>query len=464
VELTATSELAPGPAVITIQYTGNISKSLTDGPFQQRYKDDWYVFTKFEPVTARRAVPCFDEPSFKARWSLTLHVPKELKAFSNTPIVREVDGADGLKTVEFMQTKPLPSYLLAFAVGPLDIVEVGPVGANSVASRIIVPRGRSLDASYAASITPKLVAALEQYFGTPYPFEKLDQIAVPLSGAWGAMENAGLIAYGPSFLSTAADDTDRTRYQRTVVMAHEIAHQWFGNMVTPGWWDDIWLNEAFAEWLGNKMARQVQPEAAGMMTTVIAGRAYGMRMDYLSTSRKVRESITGAGDIASAFDAITYLKGEAVVAMYENYLGERRFQSAARTYLKKHAWGNATSNDFLEAMADSGAPKEAASMAGFLDRRGVPLLKTSVQCRGTGPATLDLRQEPLVPIVAQVAATTTWQIPVCVRYGVNGSVHRTCFLLTKREQTFRIPQTNGCPEWPIAGDDGTGYRCATLLE
>jgi len=231
VAFTTPGTLAAGsPTALIISYTGEVSRNLTDGAFEQKQGDDWYIFTKFEPVTARRVFPCFDEPSYKAPWKLTLHFPRNLRAFSNTPIASEENEADGMKAVRFQQTKPLPSYLVAFAVGPFDVIDTAPVGKNSIPSRIIVPRGRGSEATYAASITPKLIAMLEEYFGRPYPYEKLDQIVVPLTTAWGAMENAGLIAYGDFLLSPKQEDTELRQRSRAGAMEHEMSHQWFGDL------------------------------------------------------------------------------------------------------------------------------------------------------------------------------------------------------------------------------------------
>ncbi len=325
-----------------IVYSGEVSRTLTDGAFQQQQDRDWYIFTKFEPVTARRVFPCFDEPSFKVPWQLTLHVPKDLKAFSNTLPVSEQDEADGMKVVRFGETKPLPSYLVAFAVGPFDVVETGPIGKNRRPSRIIVPRGRASEAAYAASITPKMIELLEDYFGTPYPYEKLDQIVVPITAAWGAMENAGMIAYGDFLLSPKAQDTDLLQRRRAEVMEHEMSHQWFGDLVTTAWWDDIWLNEAFASWLSSKLLNEWKPE--WNIKAEAAGSLNVMRSDSLTTARKIRQPIEAPGDIANAFDGITYGKGEAVIGMFENYMGATEFQRAIRLYLLQHAWGNATSS------------------------------------------------------------------------------------------------------------------------
>lgn len=221
IAITTDRELAPGDATLHITYTGEISRTLTDGVFQQQQGNDWYIFTKFEPVTARRAFPCFDEPSYKAPWQLTLHVPAKLQAFSNTPVEAEKDEAGGMRGVRFRQSKLLPSYLVAFAVGPLEIVPTEPIGRNRVPGRIIVPRGRQPEASVRRRHHAGLIALLEEYYGTPYPYEKLDQVVVPLTTSWGAMENAGMIAYGDFLLAPPKEDTELQQRWRSITMLHE---------------------------------------------------------------------------------------------------------------------------------------------------------------------------------------------------------------------------------------------------
>jgi cytosol alanyl aminopeptidase len=305
--ITTPDPVPAGHALLRITYNGEVSRTLTDGAFQQRQDDDWYIFTKFEPVTARRVFPCFDEPSFKVPWKLTLHVPKNLKAFSNTPVESEQDQDNGRKAVQFRETKPLPSYLVAFAVGPFDVVETAPVGRNRTPSRVIVPRGRASEASYAAEVTPKLIQMLEDYFGTPYPYEKLDQIIVPLTTAWGAMENAGLIAYGDFLLSPKDQETELRRRADDETMEQEMSHQWFCDLVSMPWWDDIWLNEAVANWLSHRLLEEWRPE--WNIKADAARSLYVMRADSFTTARKIRQPIEAPGDIANAFDGITYGKG-----------------------------------------------------------------------------------------------------------------------------------------------------------
>jgi alanyl aminopeptidase len=464
IAITTGSIIPAGHATLQIAYTGELSRSLTDGAFQQQQGEDWYIFTKFEPVTARRVFPCFDEPSFKVPWQLTLHVPKQLKAFSNTAVVSEKDETSGIKQVRFAETKPLPSYLVAFAVGPFDVVETDPVGKNRRPSRIIVPRGRASEAAYAVSVTPKLIEMLENYFGTPYPYEKLDQIVVPLTTAWGAMENAGLIAYGDFLLSPKEQDTNLRQRRIAEGMEHEMSHQWFGDLVTTAWWDDIWLNEAFASWLSTKLLNEWKPE---WNIKADAARALSvMRSDSLSTARKIRQPIEAPGDIANAFDGITYGKGLAVVAMFENYMGEKQFQGAIRQYLLQHVWGNATSSDLLATLDSVSGQGVGAAFSTFLNQVGFPVVSVRLACTDMAkghalvslPDRVELEQQRFLPEGSPGDTTAVWSVPVCAAWGDDAGTHQQCSMLTKAAAPFDfLNGSGGCPTWFFADSNAAGY-------
>ncbi|HEX3682260.1 MAG TPA: M1 family metallopeptidase [Bryobacteraceae bacterium] len=461
IAVTAAGTLPAGHATLQIAYSGEISRTLTDGAFQQQQGTDWYIFTKFEPVTSRRVFPCFDEPSFKVPWQLTLHVPKNLKAFSNTSIVSEQGETNGTKAVRFEETKPLPPYLVAFAVGPFDVVETEPVGKNRRPSRIVVPRARASEAAYAASITPKLMAMLEDYFGMPYPYEKLDQIVVPLTTAWGAMENAGLIAYGDFLLSPKEQDTELRQRSRAGTMEHEMSHQWFGDLVTTAWWDDIWLNEAFASWLSSKLLDEWKPE---WNIKADASRSLNvLRADSLTTARRIRQPIEAPGDIANAFDGITYGKGEAVIAMFENYMGPLDFQRAIRLYLLQHAWGNATSADLL-ATLDSVSQGVGPAFSTFLNQVGFPLVSMKLGCITEQMssvsdtfARLQFEQQRFVPAGSQANRSAAWDVPVCASWEDEAGTHHDCKLLTGPTQPIKLNGAKGCPAWFFADWNAAGY-------
>ncbi len=454
VAITADRDLPPGNATLRIAYTGEVSRTLTDGVFQQHQGDDWYIFTKFEPVTARHAFPCFDEPSYKIPWQLTLHVPAAVGAFSNSPVEAEHIEEKGMKAVRFHETKPLPSYLVAFAVGPLDVVTTPPIGRNRVPGRIIVPRGRASEAEFAAAATPGLIGLLENYYGTPYPYAKLDQVVVPLTTAWGAMENAGLIAYGDFLLSPKQEDTELRQRGRAHTMLHEMSHQWFGDLVTMSWWDDIWLNEAFASWISTKLLDEAHPD--WRLRTEEASRSGVMQTDSLASARKIRQPIEAPGDIANAFDGITYSKGSAVIGMFENYVQPGVFQQTIRQYLKQHEWGNATSADLLSALDQVAGPGHGAAFATFLNQGGVPWLHVKLNCEGSTPA-LDVSQERFLPLGSAGQREAVWQVPLCVRWSDVGGEHSQCAPATKAADTIPLRGGTGCPAWVFADQNAAGY-------
>ncbi|MCM3875392.1 MAG: M1 family metallopeptidase, partial [Thermoanaerobaculia bacterium] len=317
VGLTFQRSLSPGDWKIVVAYTGRIEAKDTEGLFRQKDGGDWYAFSHFEAIYARRVFPCFDEPSFKTPWQLTIHAPKGSIAVSNTPVASEAAEADGWRRYVFAPTKPLPSYLVAFGVGPFEIVPAGTAGRNRVPVRMIVPKGRGADARWAAASTGPILEVLEAYFDIPYPYEKLDHLVIPQTVGFGAMENAGLVTYASSLLlAKPADETIRFRRAYASVCAHETAHQWFGDYVTTEWWNDIWLNEAFATWMASKIVDRWKPEWSWAVQRAGA-RTGAMDQDSLVTARRIRQPIAGNDDIVSAFDGITYQKGAAVIEMFE---------------------------------------------------------------------------------------------------------------------------------------------------
>src|ERR1700728_1354039 len=368
----AAPALQPGPAKLQIAFHGEFNKKGSDGLFKEQDGANWYVFAQFESIDARKAFPCFDEPGFKVPWQVTVHVKKEDSAVSNTPILSETAESDGRKKVVFAETKPLPSYLVAVAVGPFEYVDAGKAGKNRTPVRIITPKGKAMQAKYAAEVTGPLLAELENYFGIPYPYEKLDILSVPLFE--GAMENAGLITYLQSLAlcDPALDRIDRQR-QYAEIVAHEMAHQWFGDLVTTAWWDDIWLNEAFASWMASKVIHHWKPEWNTLIDEQNT-RLGAMDQDSLVSARKIRQPIESNDDIANAFDGITYDKGEAVIGMFERFMGEEAFQHGVARYLRQYSWRNATAGDFLDSLGSGGNQAVGKAFSTFLDQAGVPLV------------------------------------------------------------------------------------------
>jgi alanyl aminopeptidase len=447
--------LPAGPAKVHIEYSGKISPKNTEGIFQGRDGNNLYLFTQFEAIDARRAFPCFDQPDFKTPWQLTLHVRRAEKAFANTPQISETPEADGIKKVVFAPTKPLPSYLVAFAVGPFEVVEAGKAGRNHVPVRIITPKGLASHAKYAAQVTATIVDRLENYFGIPYPFEKVDSMAIPLTYGFGAMENAGLVTYDQAILlADPAIDTEQRQRRYASVAAHELAHQWFGDLVTLAWWDDTWLNEAFATWTSSKILAEWKPEWTTRVDD-LSPKFGAMSEDSLISTRKIHQPIESADDIENAFDGITYQKGAAVIRMFESWVGETQFQSGVTQYLKRYSYKNARMSDFLDAIAGTAQPRLTSAFTTFLDQPGFPEISVDVKC--SGAPSVQLSQKRYLPIGSGGSPDQIWQVPVCIRYKTSTGVAKECFLLDKKSAEFRLTKASGCPSMVWANDRTSGY-------
>jgi alanyl aminopeptidase len=439
-----------GHGVLHIAYKGKISRNNSSGLFQMKEDGRWYVYSQFEATDARRAFPCFDEPSFKVPWQITLHVPEHDVALSNTPVLSESAGRRGMKTVKFKASPPLSSYLVALAVGPFDIVDAGQAGKTPV--RVIVPHGKAPEAQPAAAAIPQLLRLLEKYCGMPYPYEKLDSVVMPISNF--AMENAGLITYGESMLLAKPEvDTLNRQREMATFCAHEMAHQWFGDLVTTAWWDDTWLNEAFATWMETRITGEWKPDW-GMDVSAVSARVGAMHLDQLTSARKVRQPIESYDDIENAFDDITYQKGAAVIEMFEKWIGPEKFRDGVRLYLKQHAWGNATAADFEAAISAVAGRNVAPAFDSFLDQAGVPEISVALDC-GAKPK-VALEQKRSLP-AGSAADPQIWQIPVCMAYESGGTVQHQCDVLSERRAEVVLKSANTCPAWLLADDGETGY-------
>ena len=443
-----------GNATLRIVYSGAFRRNATEGLFTRDDGGDRYAYTDFEPMDARSAFPCFDEPNYKASWVVNLRVPSDLKAFANAPMLSETPATDGLKTVKFRATQPISTYLVAFAVGPFEVIDLGTAGRKRTPLRLIVPKGRSAGTDFVRQATPKVFEALEEFFGIPYPFDKLDQIAFPYSA--GGMENAGLITYGQNQLvRTAGEDNAGAQRSSARIIAHEIAHQWFGNLTTMQWWDDLWLNEGFAVWMASHIVNKVFPDWNYLLQRQIT-KAMAMTADTMSSARRIRNPVENAGDIGQAFDGITYNKGASVLAMFENYVGEEAFRKAIKAYLVAHSWKNTTAADFLKALSTASGKNVSAPMSTFLDHAGVPLVRVDLSCAKAIPE-VSVRQERLLPVGSSGDRNHSWQAPLCFSYPAGSSVVTECTLLTDPKQTVPLRKASSCPVWVNADSGGTGY-------
>lgn len=445
------SPLQPGSAQIRIDYTGAVQLQDQAGIFRTEDAGNRYLLTQFEEIDARKAFPCFDEPSYKVPWQLTLHVPSKNIAISNTPVASEKDS-DQTRTYVFEKTKPLPSYLVALGVGPFDIVNAGTSGRNHVPVRIITPKGRAGEAAYAAEVTATILTRLEEYFGIPYPYAKADQVAIPISTGF-AMENAGMVTYGqPIILAKPELDSEARRRMYASTAAHELAHQWFGDLVTTAWWNDIWLNEAFASWMSSKLIAEWKPEW-NTRAEDADEKLRAETSDSLLSARKIRQEIRSNGDIYNAFDDITYIKGSSVIRMFENWIGEENFRSGVRSYLTQFAFGTATTGEFLDSLSSASKRDVSTSFSTFLDQSGIPMVSVALDCKQSRPKLL-LEQRRYLPLGSPESGNQTWQVPVCFRY--EGHEAKSCTLMIAKNQEVEL-ESKGCPAWIQANNDSAGY-------
>ena len=443
--------LAMGKSSLQIHWKGKISATDTDGCFRQQENGEWYAMTHFEPTGARRAFPSFDEPSFKIPWKFSLRVRKADAAFFNTP-VESTEDAGEQKVVHFVETKPLPSYLLAWAVGPYERV-AGAEMKSGQPTGVIVTKGKAAWAKYSVQSTPKLMNLLADYYGVPYNYPKLDLFEVPLGT--GAMENPGLISFNQR-INLARPGTQSPQFEIVAaqVEAHEFAHLWFGDMVTTAWWDDIWLNEAFATWGEAKIIERFQPQWNEPSDRVRSTEG-AMMNDQLLSARRIRQPIVSEGDIKTAFDGITYQKGSAVINMFEKWIGPDKFQKGVKKYLTEHADGNATATEFLAAISAEAGRDVAPAFTSFLDQPGLPLVQEKLVCDQGKPARLELGQFRYLPLGTQPRGQPRWEIPFCVRTEKG----TTCTLLSDFTAKLELPS---CPEWVVPNAASAGYYRSAL--
>ncbi len=450
--LTFASPLAAGRHTLVLDYTAAFQDGA-QGLYRVKVGDRWYAYTQFESIDARRAFPGFDQPGYKTPFTVKITAPSDEFVVSNAPETSDTrQGA--MKLHSYAATKPLPTYLVALAVGPFEATSTAAV-PNGVRStplpmRGIVERGQLGRVAFTMENAPKLTSLLEEYFGIAYPYPKLDLVASPIMG--GAMENAGMIVYDDTIILVDKDAPPAQRLGLGSVVAHEIAHQWFGDLVTPRWWDDIWLNESFATWAAEKVASRWNP-AAGADVADLNGALRTMDLDSQSAGRPIRQRIDRNEQIDSAFDSITYEKGGQVLRMMEGYVGEDAFQRGVHLHLTRYAYGTATGDQFFASIAEgSGKPEVIAAFRSFVEQQGVPL----VTVRGASGGAYTLTQERYRPTGVKAAAPQLWRIPVCARAGEG----RQCTLLTSRTGTLAL---KGTKPWIMPNAGGRGYSASISI-
>ena len=452
--LTVADPLSAGPASLHIRFRGTLNDKLR-GFYLSKTKRRKYAVTQFEATDARRAFPGFDEPALKATFDIAAIVDTGDTAISNGKIISDTPGpAAGKHTLKFATTPKMSSYLVALAVGDFQCLEGS---ADGVPIRVCsVPEKKELG-KLGLDATEHILKFDDQYFGIPYPFEKLDLVAVP-DFAYGAMENTGAMFFQEDALLADASAPLEAQLGVAGVISHELAHQWFGDLVTMRWWDDIWLNEGFATWMSIKPLQDWKPETD--TDTLIAQSASAtITGDSLKSARAIHASRAEAqtpAQIAALFDDTTYGKSAVVLSMLEASVGEERFRQGISAYLKKHAYGNATAADFWNDMAEAtGAPIDRI-LPSFVDQAGAPMLTVSARCEG-GKTLVHLAQRRFFvdPKLLKADSPELWQIPVCMRVGGDGSHSAPrCQVVSAKEETVTL---DGCAPWLFANAGARGY-------
>ena len=403
--------LAAGPHTFTFTYRGKIG-TKAEGFFVDKYPtpagDKLMLGTQFEPTDARRVFPCWDEPVYRATYDLTLVVPAKLMAVSNMPIVSETPLADGLKEVVFARTPSMASYLVAIYAGEFETVEGEQDG---VKLRIVTTEGKRATAIYALEITKQILAYYNRYFGIRYPLPKLDQVAVPNAFAsFGAMENWGCITY--IYTAILFDPVGSSQARREAVfgtIAHEVAHQWFGDLVTMAWWDNLWLNEGFASWMGTKCTDALNPGWQSWLRSNTQKNT-AMALDARRTTHPIQQPILNESQAGDAFDAISYLKGQSFLHMLEAYLGPDTFRAGIRRYIEENKLSNSTTANLWSALAEASGKPVPTLAADWTERPGFPVVTLTTTGQGAA-ARLTLGQTRFTYDNLQ-ADPILWKIPV----------------------------------------------------
>jgi puromycin-sensitive aminopeptidase len=419
-------DLAAGAAVLDLAWSGKFSEGL-----RGLYRAGGLAVTQFEAADARRLFPCFDEPAFKARWSIELlNLPKGVQAISNGEIVKDESAPGGGRTVRFKETPKLSSYLIALCIGDLASSPKG-MARDYPVRTWAVPQKQALTA-FGQEVACAVLPLLEDYFGQPYAYGKVDQIGVPDFEA-GAMENAGCITYREVALLLDPKTAPLGVQKRVAeVITHELSHQWFGNLVTMVWWDDLWLNEAFATWMAYKIVDQWRPAWRVWMDFEV-GKGSALHLDAMKSSHPIRAEIRNAEEAGEAFDAITYEKGGAILRMIEGYLGEEKFRDGIRLYMKKHREQNATADDLWAALGQSSGQPILELANGWIRQTGFPLLNLSAK-----DGKLKLSQKRFFGDPQAAGDSTQWLVPVVLRFGDEKETRERRVLLRGAEETVDL--------------------------
>ena len=444
------STAPPGEWELVIDFTGVLNDKLR-GFYRSTFFDvegeeQVIATTQFESTDARRAFPAWDEPDFKATFQTTLVVPPDQAAYTNTQEVGRETLSDGRVAVAFAETMKMSTYLVAFVVGPFEATD--PVDLDGVPTRVVTPRGKLHLADYALECAEFCFRYLRDYYGIDYPGDKLDHIAIP-DFAFGAMENVGAITYRETALLIDPSRASQAEKLRILdVIGHEIAHQWFGNLVTMKWWEGIWLNEAFASFMEMKATEARRPEWKRWLTFGAIERPWAMEVDHLTTTRPVEFEVNSPEEADQMFDALTYGKGSSILRMIEQFIGEDAFREGVGTYLRRHSYANTVTTDLWAGLDAASEWPVGAIMDTWILQGGYPQIDVSADGH---LARLSQRRFLAVP---DERDQTTWKVPIRLRGSAGGREFEHALLLEEDEATVEL---DGSVEWVQANAGGAGF-------
>src|SRR5436305_2553177 len=459
--IATSGELTPGEHTLALRFTGKINQ-FGRGLFYAKYQEQGtgakklLLGTQFEATDARRLFPCWDEPAFRARFQLSVVVPENWMAVSNMPIASERKVPAG-REVTFQPTPSMSSYLNVFCAGEFDAVEAETEG---VKLRIITTKGKAESGRYALESTAQILHYYNQYFGIPYPLPKLDQLAIP-GGFGGAMENwGGITYYETALLFDPANSSASTKQRVYEVIAHEVAHQWFGDLVTMAWWDNLWLNEVFASWMGTKCSAHFNPQWEVWLEKSVPrdpARRIGivketaMEGDAPATTHSTHQKVANEAEANSAFDDITYKKGQSFLRMLESFLGEETFRDGIRRYMQAHQYSNSTTADFWNALSEASGKPVVEIATGWTEQPGFPVVNVKREANGK----VALSQERFT-INFHDNAGMTWKIPLT--YFIDGQSAPATLLISDKTATLEDVPTDRALKLNVEG--AGNYRVA----
>src|SRR5262245_38293501 len=436
------SELAAGDHTLALRFTGKINQQ-GQGLFYMRYQEQGsgarkvMLGTQFEATDARRFFPCWDEPAFRACFQLTVVVPENWLAVSNTPVESKQKIAGG-KEVRFAPIPPMSSYLNVFVAGELDFIE-SQVGPTQI--RVIATKGKAELGRYALDASAQILKYYNEYFGVPYPLPKLDQIALPC-GFGCAMANWGCITYFESvLLFDSKNSSAETKQNIYEVLAHEMAHMWFGDLVTMAWWDNLWLNEGFASWMGSKCTAQFNPQWEVWLARDLPrdptrrsgiAKEAAMEGDARSTTHPIQQPVATEAEAGSAFDDITYKKGQSFLRMLESFLGKEVFRDGIRRYIAAHKYSNTTTADLWNALSEASKKPVGETAAGWTEQPGFPVVRVRREPDGN----VQLTQERFT-VNFKNAPPLLWKIPLT--YSIVGEAPASLLMTGKTVALENIP-------------------------